>query len=601
MSAPQEADLRRLYERAPVGFYRSMLEGRFVYANPALVKMLGYDSVDEVLALRIPDQLYADPSERARLSQSGQDVIDGARVTFLTRSGEHRVVRLYGYIVHDERGRWYEGTAVDVTAQSAIEAHAEESEAALRMLTDQVPAIMAVIDRDLRYVSVRGSGLREIGMTPSKVVGRTMYELSEVGEPSFAHVRAALAGETRRFESHFAGHHLAVSVAPLREGGEGSPIVGVVSISVDITEARRLEARLVAAQKAESLGVLAGGVAHDFNNLLVAMLGNADLALLELPPGTDARAAVDAIRTAALRAAELTDQLLAVAGRRMTAATRVEVRAVVDELIMLLRPTFRPDLTVEVAIATDATSVKADPTQLRQVLLNLIGNARDAVAGRGRIRIHTRAVHADGQPHDDDVLGPPPGDHVVIEISDDGPGLDPALRRRIFEPFFTTKPRGHGLGLAAVLGIVRGHGGGIRVSAAPGATTFQIFWPAAAGVRARGARVLVVDDEPLVRDVVCRMLDDVGYAAVCAADGPTALALLAEQPVDAVVLDLSMPGMSGHDVLSAIRADRPALPVVVVSGQDRDRAQASGASGFLAKPFHFDELIAALDGALQDQ
>jgi PAS domain S-box-containing protein len=597
MSVPQEADLRRLYERAPVGFYRSMIEGRFLHANPALVRMLGYDSLDQVLALRIPEQLYADPSERARLAASG-DVIDGARVTFLTRTGEHRIVHLYGYIVDDEHGRFYEGTAVDVTPQQALEAQADQSEAALRMLTDQVPAIMAVIDRDLRYVSVRGSGLREIGMTPATVVGRTMYEVSEVGERSFAHVRAALAGETRRFESHFAGHHLAVSVAPLREGGEGSPIVGVVSVSIDVTEARRLEARLVAAQKAESLGVLAGGVAHDFNNLLVAMLGNADLALLELPPGTEARGAVDAIRTAALRAAELTDQLLAVAGRRITAATRVEMRPMIDELLMLLRPTFRPELTVEVAVDPGAAAVKADPTQLRQVLLNLVANARDALGGAGRIAIRTRAAQLDARPHDDDVLGPPPGEHVAIEISDDGPGLDPALRRRIFEPFFTTKPRGHGLGLAAVLGIVRGHGGGIRVAAAPGATTFTVFWPAAVRARARGVRVLVVDDEPLVREVVCRMLEDSGYVALAAADGPSALELLGARAVDAVVLDLSMPGMSGVQVLAAIRAERPALPVIVVSGAERDRADAVGASSFLAKPFHFDELAAALDAAL---
>jgi len=150
-----------------------------------------------------------------------------------------------------------------------------------------------------------------------------------------------------------------------------------------------------------------------------------------------------------------------------------------------------------------------------------------------------------------------------------------------------------------VLGIVRGHGGGIRVEAGRGATTFRIFWPAVPAAGAHGARVLVVDDEPLVRDVVCRMLQDVGYDARSAADGPTALAMLAADPVDAVVLDLSMPGMSGLEVLAAIRADRPALPVIVVSGQGADRGTAAGASGVLSKPFHFDELVAALEAALE--
>ena len=466
MSSPSEAELRRLYDRAAVGFYRSTLDGRLLHASPALVRMLGFDREDEALAVRFPDEL--EPAL-------------GPPITVRTRGEAPRLLHVERWLVDDEQGRGYQGVVVDGTADE---------------------------------------------------------------------------------------------------------------------HARRFEAQASAAQKGESLGALAGGVAHDFNNLLVAMLGNADLALLELPPGTEARPAVDAIRTAALRAVELTDQLLAVAGRRITAVAQVDVRAIADELMTLLGPTFPPGLAIEVAIAADASAVKADPSQLRAVLLTLIANARDAAGGHGAIAVRTHAAQLDGRPHDDDVLAPPPGAYVAIEISDDGPALDPAVRRRIFEPFFAARPRGHGLGLAAVLGIVRGHGGGIRVELGRGATTFRIFWPAAAGAGARGARVLVVDDEPLVRDVVCRMLQDVGYDARSAADGATALAMLAADPVDAVVLDLSMPGMSGLEVLAAIHAERPALPVIVVSGQGADRGTAAGASGALSKPFHFDQLVAALEAAL---
>jgi len=597
MSSPPEADLRRLYDRAPVGFYRSTVDGRFIYVNPALVRMLGYERADDVLALHIGDDVYVDAKDRARLiaEYSARGLVDGVAVRWRTKSGAPLDVRLYGYAVDDG----FEVTAVDVTAEQAARARADYTDAALQLLIDQVPAIITIADRDLRISSSRGSGLRALGLTSADVTGRTLPEIVGDGDPILDTMRAALAGETRPFEYTMNGRVLAGQIAPLRSE-DGASIVGTVSIAVDVTEGRKLETRIQTAQRAESVGVLAGGVAHDFNNLLVAMLGNADLALLELEPGTDARYAVESIRTAALRAAELTEKLLAVAGRRMSAATCVELRPLIDELLVLLRPTFRADVHVDLAVAGDAHAVKADPTQLRQVLLNLIANAREALKSGGRISVRARALVHDGRPHDDDVLSAPAGEYVVIEVADDGAGMDDATRRRVFEPFFTTKQHGHGLGLAAVLGIVRGHGGAIRLRSAPGGgSSFQIFWPAAVRVRERGAHVLVVDDEAMVREVVCRMLGEVGYVTCAADDGASALARVrAGEPIDAIVLDLTMPGMSGGEVLATLRRERPALPVIVCSGQDRDRADVEGAAAVLSKPFHFDELVAAIEAAI---
>jgi len=612
MSSAPEVDLGRLFARAPIGFYRSTVDGRFVYVNPALARMLGHDRPEDAVALRIAEDVYADPADRARLlaDYDARGVIDGVEARWKTRSGAPLVVRLYGYGVDDEGGKGFEVAVVDVTALRAAEdsaaaqrSLAERSQAALRMLVDQVPAIIAMFDRELRVLSVSGSGLREMGVTPDQSIGRRLTDMPGVGPAVVRRAQIALTGQRVHFEEIVLDRTLALSMAPVREDDE---IVGAVSVAVDVTLARRLEARVQAAQRAESLGLLAGGVAHDFNNLLVAMLGNADLALLELAPGSSARAAVESIRTAALRAAELTTQLLAVSGRHVGAAAPVDLAGLVDELVMLLRPTFPDGVAVDVSVAPDLARVRADATQLRQVVLNLITNARDAVGSRGRIEIAAEAADHDGEAHDSDVISPGAGRYVLLRVVDDGPGIDARTRNRLFEPFFTTKPTGHGLGLAAVLGVVRGHGGGLRVDSAPGhGAQFLVWWPTApqdAPARAgkRHCTILVVDDEPMVRDVVCRMLEDAGCRTIAAHDGESALDL-ARRPdlaIDVAILDLTMPGISGRDTLAALRDLRPTLPVIACSGFDRDRREVSGVAGFLPKPFRFEQLVQMIDRVL---
>jgi signal transduction histidine kinase len=203
---------------------------------------------------------------------------------------------------------------------------------------------------------------------------------------------------------------------------------------------------MVDAQRAESLGVLAGGLAHDFNNLLVDVLGNADLALREIPRGAPGRAAVEAVREAGLRAAELTNQLLAYAGRGGAGTTRVYPAELVDELLLITSPTFAPNIKLEVDVPTNL-SLRGDPTQVRQVLLNLIGNAREALGDRGgTIKIAAVAYTHDGIGEPNDVIVAPPGNYIVLQVWDDGPGMDAETRRHVFEPFFATKQTGHGLG-----------------------------------------------------------------------------------------------------------------------------------------------------------
>jgi signal transduction histidine kinase/DNA-binding response OmpR family regulator len=386
-------------------------------------------------------------------------------------------------------------------------------------------------------------------------------------------------------------------------------------------ERRALEERMRDAQRLESLGVLAGGVAHDFNNLLMAVLGNAELALLDLPEDAPAREPLGQITLAARRAAELTQQMLAYAGRARIDAEPVCLPTLVREMSGLLDAVLAKNVELRLETRGRPPTVRADAAQVRQVVLNLLTNAADALQGRpGIVSVRVEARDLSEPPRGRFVAdGAGPGRYVLLEVADEGVGMSEAQLARIFEPFYTTKDEGRGLGLAVVVGIVRAHGGALRVRSTPGAgTTFGILWPAADGAparrsdppaeevegRLRGRRVLVVDDTPMVRSTVRKLLEHDGARVEVAEDGEAALARFdADPPFDAVVLDVTMPGMDGLAVLEALRARAPELPVVMMSGYAEALAERSPSSDprflFVQKPFRPERLLEAL-GALLD-
>jgi PAS domain S-box-containing protein len=607
---PSEGELAWLMDRSPIGMYRSDDRGRLLFVNPALVAMLGYDSADEVLALDLERDVYLKPGARGPVLEEYRErgVVDGMQVEWKTRAGKPLLVQLCGHVVESREGRLtFDATVFDLTEIEAIEralrderAELARARTTLDLLYVNAPAIYWRVDKDQHIVTSGGATHEMFGYGGGRFDGMTIAEQYRTAGPtidSTEHHARALRGEIVSFDSEYLGKQLSCSVGPVRD--ESGAIVGAIGTAIDVTRARELERRMIDAQRAESLGVLAGGLAHDFNNLLVAVLGNADLALREVPTGAHGRVAIESIRDAALRACELTDQLLAYAGRGGAGTSRVVVAPVIDELLRILAPS----LPERVRVATDVEpniALRGDPAQLRQVVLNLVGNARDALGAHGgSIGLRASVIAHDGAADPDDVLACAPGSYVLLEVSDDGPGLDRELRRRVFDPFFTTKSSGHGLGLAAVLGIVRAHGGGLRITTAPGeGATFRILWPVAPA-RTKPSTpppptptrtVLVVDDEDLVRDVVGRMVEDLGYAAITVADGPAALAVLDQRAVDLVLVDMTMPRMSGADVVAAVRSKKPAMPVVVCSGFDRDGRGRVDADAYLAKPFRIDAL-----------
>lgn len=603
-SPPTFPELYPLIEHSPIGMYRSNRDGVFSYVNPSLARLLGYTQ-DELLALNLNRDIYVDARQREALFEHFMPTrrIDGVEVDWRTRDGRIITVQIWGHAVESNGGISFDASVVDVTEVKRSRVDLERTAKILDLVVEQMPALYWVVDRNLRIVRTGGAIQEVLGYSADKFMNVRLaavhrHEPGSV-DPVPYHERA-LAGEVAVYDTTYRGKQLAVTVAPYRLDGT---IVGAIGTTIDVTSSRALERRLVDAQRAESLGVLAGGLAHDFNNLLVAVIGNADLALRDLPRGMPGTAAVENIRVAGLRAAELTHQLLTFSGRAGAGSTRLAPATVVEELLRILAPGLPPTISITAAIPHDL-SLRADPGQFRQVMMNLITNARDALVlsghTRGEIALRAELVEHDGHPTGDEVMLAPAGTYVLLEVRDDGPGMDDETRRHVFEPFFTTKEQGHGIGLAAVLGIVRAHEGGLRLrtSYSRGAT-FQVLWPAAAAVTGRAPTpppapltrvVLVIDDEDLVRDVVARMVEDLGYGAMTAADGPTGLAIVEANPIDAVLVDMTMPRMNGRDVIEQLRARRPNLPIILCSGFDRDGHGPVHADAYLPKPFRIDVL-----------
>lgn len=398
-----------------------------------------------------------------------------------------------------------------------------------------------------------------------------------------------------------------VRATPLQVAGDESPRL-VVTVH-DVTERHELEDRLRHAQKMEAVGTLAGGIAHEYNNLLTAVLGNVSLALLDLPAGDRVVPGLRDAETAAQRAAELTRQLLGF-GRRSPARLRpADLRGVVTESLRLLEHALDPRIVIETDFASDLWPVRADAAQIGQVVVNLSVNARDAMPEGGRLSLSLSNLRG----RDRGGLG----EHVVLEVRDTGEGMAPETLARMFEPFFTTKgpDRGTGLGLAVVHGIVEQHGGWVECQSTLGAgTAFRVHLPRYAGASAdagvppgAGEIVLVVDDEEPLRDLARALLERLGYRVLTARDGVEAIAVVREARgrVDLVLLDLTMPRLSGRETLRELRAQAPGVIVVLMSGYpsaDGPSAELQGdADGFLPKPYPPELLARVLREALDSK
>ena len=399
-----------------------------------------------------------------------------------------------------------------------------------------------------------------------------------------------------------------------------------------VSERKRLEAqridmerKLLAHQKLESLGMFAGGIAHDFNNLLAGIMGHAEVLNLEIDRDSAGARSVELIKNASKRAATLCEQLLAYAGKGAVYPTANDFNQLIRSNDELLRTSLGSQVGLTLDLEDDIPSVLADASQFTQVLLNLVINAREAIPkppGTTTIRTHCLGIDDIDLEHAAVAPEQPEAQYVGLEVSDDGVGMAEETISRMFEPFYSTKDDSRGLGLSTVLGIVQGHGGILTVDSTLGSgTTFGIYLPASnhptpppevqqeslSSTWNFDATVLVVDDELQVREVACRILKRFGCQVVNATSGEDALTLVALQPndIDIVLLDLSMPGLSGGETLRAIRDRFPSLKVVLMSGFEETHATAqigdNNVEGFLKKPFSIKELGTAISRIVGSQ
>ncbi len=508
------------------------------------------------------------------------------------------------------------------------------SEERYRTLTHAINDMVSVHDLDAKLLYVSPSFERTLGWKNEDVVDRSAYEFIHPEEQDKAHrlqhrclEGSVLMDQLRLRRNDGSWLWVECNISPMTDG-QGKVYQILVS-SRDITERRQAEEQrqqfenqLQHMQKLESLGVMAGGIAHDFNNLLMGILGNAGLALMELPRDSPSRETIHHIEQAAMRAADLTRQMLAYSGRGRFIIQPIELTRLIEEMNHLLRVSVARQAALRFELAPNLPSVEADPSQLQQVLMNLVINASDAIGDRpGIITVRTGLMNCD-QPylHSAYICEElEPGPYVYLEVGDTGCGMDRETQARIFDPFFTTKFTGRGLGLAAVIGIVRGHHGTVKVYSEPGqGSNFKILFPAG-GRSAEPAQaddlavntwhgsgmILVVDDEDSVRSVTVSILRAYGLEVEQSASGNDALEKYRADPerYTLVLLDMTMPGMSGDETFREMRRINPRVRVLLSSGYNESdvtgRFAGKGLAGFIQKPYKPADLIARLREILE--
>jgi PAS domain S-box-containing protein len=649
----------RFYVRAAIGIFRSTPDGRFVAANPAGVRMHGYANEAELLSAvdNIADEIYIDPKDRERLRQRLEmdGSVEGFECEIFRHKSRQRVwVRQNIYPVFDSTGwlRYLEGYVEDITDRKRLEAELTQAHGRLESLIEErtrqlrelnallenkiaelekseevtrtreswlsailenAPIEIAIKDTEGRIVAISHNVAEQQNVPLESIYGTTTADYLE---PESAEIYMAAdrkvveTGEPIQQEVHeiYEGreYYFLNQKFPMRD--RDGVIRGVCSLTNDITDIKQTEARLAQAQKMEAVGQLTGGVAHDFNNLLAVIMGNAELLFDRL--GESDRQ-LQAIIYASARGAELTQRLLAFSRRQPLRPQAIDMAVLLAGLNDLLTSAIGETITMDTSLDPDLWAAWADQGQVESALLNLAINARDAMPGGGQLSIACRNVHLD----EVFVAGNPEtqvGDYVELSLTDNGTGMSAETMSQAFEPFFTTKEvgQGSGLGLSMVYGFAKQSGGHVTIdSEVDCGTTVRLYLPRsevsepaehsvsdAPMQRGQGKTVLVIEDDPEVRNLAITMLRSLDYHAIEVADAAQARVVLDQHPqVKLILSDVVLPGgTSGSAFADEVGRRYPHLPVVLMSGYPADADSQSNAPAssrvLLNKPFHKAQL-----------
>jgi PAS domain S-box-containing protein len=621
-----EERYRRLFQRNLAGVCRIRRDGVVQDCNESYARILGYGSVEEVKQVHAQDW-YFDTRERdakmALLEKFGQLTNHESRLRRKDGQGVW-ILENITLIRETDGTSMIEATIVDITERKQAEEALAHDHALLRSLINSIPDLIYCKDVNGIYLGCNNAFEAYTGLNEGRILGRRTRDVFPAQRADVMEREEQQVYESRvplRLENwleHPSGRRLVeLVINPLID--DHGKLLGLLGVGRDITGRRRLEEQVRQTGKMEAIGRLAGGVAHDFNNLLTIILGNLSLTSNRLTSGGSVHELLGDCEKAAQRAAELTSQLLGFARRTPVALEPIDVKSCIAETTQLLKRTIGLGISIETDIDPNLGTVEADRGQIGQVLMNLCINARDAMPRGGKIILVADNVDVtEAQARKN--LDARSGSFVRIRVEDTGEGMPPEIQTRIFEPFFTTKPlgQGTGLGLAMVFGIIQQHQGWIECESEPGeGTEFTFYLPrsekqatqrAPAPVSTEGGTetVLVVDDEPMIRELARAILQHRGYRILTAEDGHVALEMYQnrQRPIDLVLLDLSMPTMSGRETLLHLRVIDPEVNVVFASGYSVDQIdmeQFPEVAGFIPKPYRANDLAAGVRKALDQR
>ncbi len=612
-----EQKYRSIFENSIEGIFQTSLNGEYIEGNPALARMLGYDSPDDMLKLsRHGRRNFVVTDDRDRFTELMQKdgVVQGFETRVYRQDGSKIWISINAHTAKDKNGRpvFYEGTVENITDRKTAQEALFESEEKYRSIVEESHVGVYIIqDNIFRFVNPTFCDIH--GYTYDEIVNKlgprdfvVPGDHGLVGES----LEKRVNGETKTAELTY---HIQRKDGEIRTvKAIGSSIIyrkrpAIIGTLLDVSKEKILEAQLFQSQKLETVGRLAGGIAHDFNNMLGVILGNVQMAKINLSAGEQTYEFCEAIEKATTRAADFVRQLLAFSRRQFLELKTFDLNGLLSGFEKMIYRVIGENIEMTFVLTDNLPPVRADETQINQVLLNLIVNARDAMPEGGILTIATATVHIGEKyaaTHPDVV----PGHYVAFSVSDTGCGMEKDVAEKMFEPFFTTKTLGSGLGLSVVYGIIKQHGGFVEVMSEKGrGTTMKVFLPRADDTALNAAdfeipvetgseTILIVEDDEDFRKVEAEMLTRLGYRVFAAADGLEGIAIFEKKKdeIDLVILDVVMPRMSGKDTLEGIRRLRSDVPSLFVTGYSLDGIHVNYIleQGIEAvqKPFSFDVL-----------
>gem|GEM_PF-3353320 len=626
-----EHRLRSFIDNSTVGIYRSTPAGRIIMANRAMLRITGYDTLEQLAARDLESEAsqssYPRNEFREQIERTGR--LTGREATWTRRDGTKIAVRENASVTRGPDGdvQYYDGIIEDISERKKTEQALHESEERFRNLTAAAFEVI-VITESGRFIDVNDQGLALFGCERGQLIG---HEVLEFVSPESRPIVAEHMGHQREVAYEHTLLRKDGSTVPVEARAKmmhmGGRLVRITALR-DITERRQadqrqknLEEQLRHMQKMEALGTLAGGIAHDFNNILTGILGNLQLAEMDLPSGHEAFVALKSAEKASWRARDLIARILSFSRQERDNRKPASLGAVVLEAVQLLKVGLPGEIEIRTAIDKDCPLVVFDSGQVHQVIMNLGTNSAQAMRGRrGVITVELHSVAPSGALREQHPQVSA-SHRVCLTFRDNGSGMGEEVRKRIFEPFFTTKALGHGtgLGLAMVHAIMKGHNGAIVVESAPGSgTTFNLYFPAAGdlaqapkpGTRqpfgdhlvAFGdkRRVLLVDDEEPICRIGAELLERLGFSPSVFERPADALEAFRADPAGfcAVISDLTMPEMTGLELARQIRGIRPAVPIILTSGylhlDAQQKARESGVNCVINKPFEMKEMASQI-------